>query len=53
MLKFTPCPQMGQTGVIKSQIVCIRPLSPLLLLLEVLNVLGGNEKPFAGCPETR
>ena len=34
---------MGQTGVIKS---------PLLLILELLNVLAGNSKPYTGSLES-
>ena len=30
------------------QILCFGVLSPLIFLLEVLNVSGGNRKPFAG-----
>ena len=42
---------MGQTAVIKLQILCFWLLSPLVLLLELLNIFGGNRKPYAGSPQ--
>ena len=42
---------MGQTGVIKLQILCFWLLS-CLLLLEVVNVLGGHGKSYAGILES-
>ena len=44
---------MGESRVIKSQVLCFSFLSPLLLLLEVLNVLGDSRKPHAGSLESR
>ena len=44
---------MGQTGVVKSQIFWFWLLSPLLLLLELLNVLGGHRKLHTGSLESR
>ena len=35
-------------GNIKLQVLCIGS-SPSLLLLQVLNALGGNKKPYTGC----
>ena len=47
-------PLMGQTGVIKSQILWFfKILSLLLLLLAVLNVLGVHRKPYAGILQRR
>ena len=41
MVRFTPwLPLIGQTGVTKSQILYDWLLSPLLLLLKFLKVLG-------------
>ena len=44
---------MGQIAVIKSQILGFWLLSPLLLHLELLNVLRGNGKPYEGSLEGR
>ena len=44
---------MGQTGVIKLEILCLWLLSPLLLLLELLNVFGGHRKPYIGSVESQ
>ena len=48
LLKFTPSPLISQTGVIISQFLCFGLLSPFLLLLELLIVLGGHRKPYSG-----
>ena len=46
---FTPwSPLIGQNVVINSQILCLWFLDLLVLLLEPLNVLGSNRKPYAG-----
>ena len=39
---------MSQTGAIKSQILCFRLISHLLLVLEVFNVSGGSRIPDLG-----
>ena len=39
---------MGSTGVIKLQILCFCLLAPLLLLLQLLNALGGYRKLYTG-----
>ena len=46
-------PLMGQTGVIKLEILCLWLLSPLLLLLELLNVFRGHRKPYIGSVESQ
>ena len=43
-----PTPPMGQSGVIKRQILWFWLLSPLLLLLELLKVSGGHRRPYTG-----
>ena len=42
---------MGQTGVIKSQILCFFAYISLLLILQLSNVLVGNRKLYAGSLE--
>ena len=46
-------PSFGSDWVIKSQILCLWPLSPLELLLKLLNELGSNRKPYAQRLESR
>ena len=44
--RWSDLPLMDQTGVMKSHILCFWLLSPLLLFLQPLNILGGNRKSF-------
>ena len=46
-----PLTLMGQTLGIKLQILYFGLLSPSLLLLELLNVLGGHRNNIQGCLE--